>query len=299
MDQEKLSKAMQARYKVIKPIRDRMENKCQWCIAGVPGEKWAKKVFPDLPKGRAVEALWEAILTTSRVDDDPEAAWAAHNADLAARCDYLNSLGIESLHYTAKNGTDLTVGMIPEGIFAGGGEYTLGTNVYFNPNIPTEEIFTSPMRGKADGIVYATKPLSYRGELIEDFSVRFEDGKAVEVKARKGEALLQEMISMDEGAAYLGECALVPYESPISRSGILFWNTLFDENAACHLALGQGFTNCLADYDKYTLEEAHALGVNDSQIHVDFMIGSADLAITAHTRDGRDVPIFADGNWAF
>ena len=299
MNQEKLSKSMQARFKVIKPIRDRMENKDQWCIAAVPGAKWAKKVFPDLPKGKAIEALWEAILSASRVDDDPQAAWDAHNADFISRCEYLNSLGIETLRYTSKNGTDLTVGLIPEGIFAGGGEYTLGSNIYFNPNIPTEEIFTSPMRGKADGIVYATKPLSYRGELIEDFSVRFEDGKAVEVKAAKGEELLRKMISMDEGAAYLGECALVPYKSPISESGILFYNTLFDENAACHLALGHGFTNCLRDYEKYTLDEAHALGVNDSQIHVDFMIGSTDLAIVAHTRDGRDVQIFKNGNWAF
>lgn len=299
INQEKMSKSMQARYKVIKPIRDRMENKYQWCIAAVPGAKWAKKVYPDLPKGKAIEALWEAILAASRVDDDPEAAWDRHNANFTSRCEYLNSLGIESLHYTSKNGTDLTVGLIEDGVFCGGGEYTLGTNVYFNPNIPTEEIFTSPMRGKADGIVYSTKPLSYRGELIENFSVRFEDGKAVEVKAEKGEELLRKMISMDEGAAYLGECALVPYESPISKSGILFWNTLFDENAACHLALGAGFTNCLADYEKYTLDEAHEKGINDSQIHVDFMIGSPDLSIVAHCRDGRDVQIFKDGNWAF
>ena len=299
MNQEKVSKMMQERYKIIKPFRDKMENKYQWCIAAVPGVKWAKKVFPDLPKGRAVEALWEAILSASRVDDDPQAAWDKHNANFLSHCEYLNSLGIESLHYTSKNGTDFTVGMIPEGIFCGGGEYTLGSNIYFNPNIPTEEVFASPMRGQAEGIVYATKPLSYRGELIEDFSVRFEDGKAVEVKAKKGAELLRKMISMDEGAAYLGEVALVPYESPISKSNILFYNTLFDENAACHLALGHGFTNCLRDYEKYTLEEAHALGVNDSQIHVDFMIGSDDLSIVAHTRDGKDVQIFKNGNWAF
>ena len=299
VDQDKMLRVQQMRYPQIKSYRDALENKYQWCIAAAPGAKWAKKIFPDLPKGKAIEALWEAILAASRVDDDPEAAWAAHNANFTARCEYLNSLGIESLHYTSSNGTDFTVGMIEDGIFCGGGEYTLGTKVYFNPNIPTEEIFTSPMRGKAEGIVYATKPLSYRGELIEDFSVRFEDGKAVEVKAKKGEALLREMISMDEGAAYLGECALVPYESPISKSGILFWNTLFDENAACHLALGAGFNGCLRDYEKYTLDEAREKGINDSQIHVDFMIGSADLSIVAHTRDGRDVQIFRDGNWAF
>lgn len=298
MNQEKNAKAMQERYKVIKPIRDRMENRYQWCIAAVPGVKWAKKIFPDEPRGRAVEKLWEAILTTSRVTDDPEKAWREHNEDLAKKCEYLNSLGIESLNYKSSNGTDLRVGMIPDGIFMGGGENALGSGHYFNPNIPSEEVFTTPKAGDADGIVYSTYPLSYRGELIEDFWVRFENGRAVEVGAEKGKALLEQMISMDEGAAMLGECALVPYDSPIRNSEILFYNTLFDENAACHLAMGAGFSNCLKDYDKYTLDECREKGVNDSQIHVDFMIGSADLEIVAHTRDGRDVQIFKDGNWA-
>lgn len=299
INQEKNAKALQARYKVIKPIRDKMENKYQWCIAAVPGVKWAKKVFPGERASRAVELLWEAILKTSRVDEDPEEAWRKHNEDLARRCEYLNSLGIESLEYKSSNGTDLKVGMIPDALFCGGGEYALGSGNYFNPNIPSEEVFTTPKRGEAEGIVYSTKPLSYRGELIEDFSIRFECGRAVEVKAKRGEELLKQMISMDEGAAYLGECALVPYDSPIRNSGILFYNTLFDENAACHLALGMGFSNCLKDYEKYTLDECRAKGINDSQIHEDFMIGSEDLSITAHTRDGRDVPIFRDGNWAF
>ena len=299
INQEKNAKALQARYKVIKPIRDKMENKYQWCIAAVPGVKWAKKVFPGERASRAVELLWEAILKTSRVDEDPVEAWRKHNEDLARRCEYLNSLGIESLEYKSSNGTDLKVGMIPDALFCGGGEYALGSGNYFNPNIPSEEVFTTPKRGEAEGIVYSTKPLSYRGELIEDFSIRFEGGRAVEVKAKRGEELLKQMISMDEGAAYLGECALVPYDSPIRNSGILFYNTLFDENAACHLALGMGFSNCLKDYEKYTLDECRAKGINDSQIHEDFMIGSEDLSITAHTRDGRDVPIFRDGNWAF
>lgn len=299
INQEKNTKALQARYKVIKPIRDKMENKYQWCIAAVPGVKWAKKVFPGERASRAVELLWEAILKTSRVDEDPEEAWRKHNEDLARRCEYLNSLGIESLEYKSSNGTDLKVGMIPDALFCGGGEYALGSGNYFNPNIPSEEVFTTPKRGEAEGIVYSTKPLSYRGELIEDFSIRFEGGRAVEVKAKRGEELLKQMISMDEGASYLGECALVPYDSPIRNSGILFYNTLFDENAACHLALGMGFSNCLKDYEKYTLDECRAKGINDSQIHEDFMIGSEDLSITAHTRDGRDVPIFRDGNWAF
>ena len=299
INQEKNAKALRARYKVIKPIRDKMENKYQWCIAAVPGVKWAKKVFPGERASRAVELLWEAILKTSRVDEDPEEAWRKHNEDLARRCEYLNSLGIESLEYKSSNGTDLKVGMIPDALFCGGGEYALGSGNYFNPNIPSEEVFTTPKRGEAEGIVYSTKPLSYRGELIEDFSIRFEGGRAVEVKAKRGEELLKQMISMDEGASYLGECALVPYDSPIRNSGILFYNTLFDENAACHLALGMGFSNCLKDYEKYTLDECREKGINDSQIHEDFMIGSEDLSITAHTRDGRDVPIFRDGNWAF
>ena len=299
VDQSKVSKAQRAIYPIVKPLHDQMDNKYQWCIAAVPGEAWAKKVFPNERVGKAVEKLWNAILYTSRADgNDPVQAWNEHNADLKARYDYLNSLGIESLHYTSSNGTNFTVGLIPDALFLGGSEFTLG-GVEFNPNIPSEEVFTSPMKGKAEGGVYATRPLSYRGELIENFSVRFENGKAVEVHAEKGEELLKQMISMDENAAYLGECALVPYDSPIRNSEITFLNTLFDENACCHLALGRGFENCIKDYDKYTLEECRQKGINDSIIHVDFMIGSQDLNVTAHTRDGEDIPIFRNGNWAF
>ena len=299
VDQSKVSKAQRAIYPIVKPLHDQMDNKYQWCIAAVPGEAWAKKVFPNERVGKAVEKLWNAILYTSRADgNDPVQAWNEHNADLKARYDYLNSLGIESLHYTSSNGTNFTVGLIPDALFLGGSEFTLG-GVEFNPNIPSEEVFTSPMKGKAEGVVYATRPLSYRGELIENFSVRFENGKAVEVHAEKGEELLKQMISMDENAAYLGECALVPYDSPIRNSEITFLNTLFDENACCHLALGRGFENCIKDYDKYTLEECRQKGINDSIIHVDFMIGSQDLNVTAHTRDGEDIPIFRNGNWAF
>ena len=298
MNMTKRSKAWQMRYPILKPYMDRLENKQQWCIAAVPGAAWAKKVFPDLSKKQAMEKLWELILQTSRVTEDPIAAWEAHNADLQARCDYLNSLGITSLHYTADNGTDLTVGMIPEAQFCGGGETVL-SGVFFNPNIPTEECFISPMRGQAEGIVYATKPLSYMGQLIENFSVRFEGGKAVEVKAEKGEELLKTMIAMDEGAAYLGECALVPQASPISQSGVLFYNTLFDENAACHLALGMGVADTIRGYKEKTLEECHALGINDSMIHEDFMIGCDTMNIDAICADGKVVPIFRQGNWAF
>lgn len=298
INQKKIAKAEQKRYPIVKPYIDQMENKYQWCIAAVPGAAWAKKIFPDLPKGKAIEALWEAILFTSRSNADPFAAWDAHNKDLSDRCAYLNSLGIAELRYKGDNGTDLTVGMIPEALFLGGSETSL-QGITYNPNIPSEECFTSPMRGKAEGIVYATKPLSYNGELIENFSVRFEGGKAVEVHAEKNEELLKQMISMDEGAAYLGECALIPVNSPINESGILFYNTLFDENASCHLALGMGFTNTIKDYDKKTLEECRAMGVNDSMEHVDFMIGYEGLDIDAVTSDGRTVPIFRRGKWAF
>ena len=299
VNQQKVAKARQARYPIIKPFRDRMENRYQWVIAAVPGEKWAKKMFPKLSRHQAVEKLWEAILYTSRADgEDPINDWKKHNANLAEKCRYLNSLGIDELIYHSSNGTDFRVGLIPDVDFLGGGETSL-QGVYYNPNMPTEEVFTSPMRGKAEGTVVATRPLSYQGQLIENFSVRFENGKAVEVHAEKNEELLRQMISMDEGAAYLGECSLVPYDSPIQNSGLTFYNTLFDENACCHLALGMGFVNCVRDFDKYTLEECRAKGINDSMIHVDFRIGSADLDIDAKTRDGRTVAIFRNGNWAF
>ena len=298
VNQEKMAKAQQKKYPIIKGYRDQIENKYQWCIAAVPGEKWAKKLFPNLSKAQAVEKLWEAILAASRVDDDPVAAWKAHNEDLARRCAYLNDLGITELEYHSSNGTNFKVGMIEDAEFKGGGENSL-LGHFFNPNIPTEEVFISPKRGVAEGIVYSTKPLSYQGQLIENFSIRFEGGKAVEVHAEKNEALLQKLISMDEGASYLGECALVPYDSPINQTGILFYNTLFDENACCHLALGMGFIDTIRDYPNRTLEEMRALGVNDSMIHEDFMIGTPDLAITAHCRDGRTVPVFRDGTWAF
>lgn len=298
INMEKVSKARRMSYPILKPYHDQRENKEQWCIAAVPGVAWAKKVFPGMRANAAVEKLWEAILSTSRVTEDPVAAWQEHNDDLQKRCAYLNGLHIRSLHYTAENGTDLTVGMIPEGCFAGGGETSL-QGIFFNPNIPTEECFTTPKRGEAEGIVYSTKPLSYRGQLIENFSIRFEGGKAVEVKAEKGEELLKTMISMDEGAAYLGECALVPQASPIAESGLLFYNTLFDENAACHLALGMGFADCIRDFQNKSLEECRALGVNDSMIHEDFMIGCDTMNIDAVCEDGKVVPIFRNGNWAF
>ena len=298
INQEKMAKAQQKRYPIAKPYRDALENKYQWCIAAVPGKAWAKKLFPELRASAAMEKLWAHILATSRVDEDPIAAWEAHNQDLHDRCAYLNGLHIEKLHYTSANGTDFTVGMIPEGRFCGGSEKSL-QDIVFNPNIPSEECFISPKRGKAEGIVYATKPLSYQGQLIDGFWIKFHQGKAVEWHADVNNELLTKLIGMDEGSAYLGECALVPYDSPIRKSGILFYNTLFDENAACHLALGMGFADTIENFHEKTLAECRALGVNDSMIHEDFMIGSQDMNIDAVCADGKTVAIFRNGNWAF
>ena len=299
VDQEKMSAARRAIYPQVKPFRLALENRHQWCIAAVPGKAWAKKVFPKLSEEEAMEEMWRVILKTSRADgEDPIAAWHAHNADLDGRCAYLNDLGLQSITIQSSNGTDITIGLNEDGRFCGGKETTLQNRI-FNPNIPTEEVFTTPTAGKAEGIVYSTKPLSYMGELIDNFSIRFKNGKVVEVKAETGEKLLQEMVSMDEGAGKLGEVALIPYCSPISQSGVLFYNTLFDENASCHLALGAGFNECLKGFENYTDEECKARGVNESMIHVDFMIGAKDTNVFGVTKSGEKVQIFQDGNWAF
>lgn len=297
-DSEKIAKANMARFPIIKPYREALENKYQWCIASVPGKEWAEKVFPDLKGEEAMEKLWEAILSTSRVDDDPVAAWKKHNEELAHHCKLLNGYNLVSLEYKSANGTDFKVGLNPLGRFVGGGETTLGSKIYFNPNIPSEEVFTSPMSGVAEGKVVATKPLSYQGKLIENFWMRFEGGKVVEVYAEKNQDVLEKMVSMDEGAAMLGEVALIAYDSPINNTGILFYNTLFDENASCHLAVGRGFNECLKGFENMTVEECKKAGINDSMIHVDFMIGSKDLNIVGVTADGKRVQIFKDGNWA-
>ena len=298
IDIEKMAAARQAQYKVMKPYNDKREGKHQWCIVGVPGKKWAKKVFPNETDEAAVEKLWEAILSTSRVDDDPIAAWKAHNKDVHDRCAYLNSLDIETLEYRSSNGTDFRVGLIPGSNFLGGSE-TTASGTEFNPNIPSEECFTSPDRSTAEGVVYSTKPLSYQGQLIENFYLKFKDGKVVESHAEVNDEQLTKMLNMDEGSRYLGECALVPFDSPINQTGLLFYNTLFDENACCHLALGGGFLEVINDSHNKTQDEIHAMGVNDSMIHQDFMIGAEDLNIVAHCRNGKDVQIFKDGTWAF
>ena len=304
IDQKKYTSAMIERLKVIKPYRDQMENKYKWCIAAVPGEAWAKKVFPGIRTSVAIEKLWNAILLTSRVIDkegnllDPVAEWDKHNQSFIDRANVLNAQKIKTLHYTSKNGTDLKVGLMDKSIFVGGGEETLGGE-YFNPNIPTEELFTTPKAGEAEGIVYSAMPLSWRGEIIDNFSMKFEGGRVVEVKAEKNEELLRQMVNMDEGAAMLGECALVPFESPIRQSGIMFYETLFDENASCHFAVGRGFNNCVEGFESLTNEEIKEMGVNDSSIHVDFMIGSDDLNIVGIREDGSEFKIFENGTWAF
>ena len=298
IDQGKRARSQMARFPKIKPYRDEMENKFQWCIAGVPGERWAAKVFPGIPVKDAVEKLWEAILDAARANGDPIANWDEHNQTIHRRCRQLNDFNFAKLRYKSANGTDFTVGLMEQGIFAGGSEKDLSGRI-FNPNIPSEEIFTTPRKGDADGLLVATKPLSWQGTLIENFAIRFAGGKAVEVHAEKGQEALERMIAMDENAAFLGECALISWDSPINNTGILFYNTLFDENACCHLALGRGFDNCVKDYEKYSADELHTMGVNDSMIHVDFMIGSADLDITGITGDGKEVAIFRSGVWCF
>lgn len=299
INQAKMNFIVRKRMGVLYPFREQRENHYQWCIVGVPSPKWAKKVFPDLPKGKAVEKLWEAILKTSRAEDGNGIEnWKKHDEDLKHRCDFLNSLRLKELRYSSANGTNLTVGLIPGVKFLGGGEETL-EGIFYQPNIPSEECFTSPMKGKAEGIVYSTKPLSYAGTLIKNFSVRFHEGKAVEVHAEEGQEALESILKMDEGSAYLGECALVPFDSPINNTGLLFYNTLFDENAACHLALGRGFTNLYPDFEKYSEEEIYGFGINKSMSHVDFMIGSRDLNIVGVKEDGEEIQIFRDGNWAF
>lgn len=298
IDPEKRAKAQMAKFPVIKPFRDAMENRHQWCIAGVPGKEWAMKVFPGLPADEAVEKLWDAILTAARANGDAIANWDAHNAAIARRSAILNDFHFTALEYKADNGTDFRVGLMPQGIFAGAQETDLSGRK-FNPNIPSEEIFTSPMRGKAEGTLVATKPLSYQGSLIENFSMRFENGKVVEVHAEKNQNVLEKMVAMDEGAAYLGECALIAKDSPINQSGILFWNTLYDENASCHFAVGRGFDCCIRDFAGYSKEELTAMGLNDSMIHVDFMVGCDSLDIDGITEAGERIPIFRNGSWCF
>lgn len=299
VDPGKMQKAMIAQSKVFKPIQDEMENKYQWTIVAVPSKAWAKKVFPGERTSTAVEKLWEEILRAVRIteDNDPAAEWDQHNQTLREKCEKLNAMDLDYLHYQAPNGTDFKCWLIPGGTWHGGCD-TLPNGKVYNPNMPSEEVFTSPLRGKCEGTVVSTLPLSYQGTVIDSFSMDFKDGRAVAVHAKEHQDLLEKMIAMDEGAAMLGELALVPHDSPISNSGVLFYNTLFDENAACHIAMGRGFNETVPGFADMSKDELKEKGINDSMIHVDFMIGCKDLNITGYTRDGREVAIFRDGGWA-
>ena len=298
VNQNKVTKSMAKRYPKIKKYRDAIDGKYKWCIAAVPGKAWAKKVFPKLDEEAAIEALWDAILKTSRVDgNDPVKNWDEHNAFLIGQRAKLYKMGLKKLIYKASNGTDFQVELINKMTWGGGVEVAPNKG-QFNPNIPSEEVFTTPMRGKAEGTLVASKPLSYQGQLIEDFSISFKDGKVCSVKAKKNQALLEKMVKMDEGASMLGEVALVPFESPINQTGILFYETLFDENACCHVALGAGFPDLYPGALDMNMEQRKEVGINDSMIHVDFMIGTRDLSIIGIDKAGKEIQIFKDGTWA-
>ncbi len=298
LNQKKIAKSRAKIYPKIRKYRDQIDGKYKWCIAAVPGKDWAKKVFPKLDEDTAVEKLWEAILTTSRVDEnDAIENWNKHNATLISNREKLEKLRLVSLEYKSKNGTDFKVGLNPNMKWGAGIEETPAKGA-FNPNIPTEEVFSTPIAGKAEGTLVASLPLSYQGELITDFTITFENGKVSKVTAKKNQKLLETMVKMDEGASMLGEVALVPFSSPINKTGILFYNTLFDENAVCHCALGIGFPELLPGGLEMSPEEIKKAGVNHSMIHVDFMIGTADLSIVGVSEDGRRTQIFKDGEWA-
>ena len=305
LDPEKLSRVMQSRAAVAKPYRDEIDGRHQWCIAALPSEAWARKCFPGRSDEEAMELLYDAVFRTVRISDHEDAvdAWRVHTERIEKKSTWLNAQGFTSLRYESSNGTDFTVTLIPEAHWEGAGSTNCENGVYYIPNMPTEEIFTSPMAGKCEGTLVAVKPLSWNGQLIEDFSITFSEGKAVSCKAAKGQELLNKMLHMDEGACMLGEVALgevalVPKESPVNQCGFLFYSTLFDENACCHFAVGQGFKEVLPDGDRLTTEEAAAAGINDSIIHVDFMVGADDLSITGYRPDGSSAAIFRNGTWA-
>lgn len=298
VDPEKLSAVTQSRARVLKPYRNAIDGKHQWAIAAYPSEKWAQKCFPGAAD--AVDRLWDAILKTVRVteDNDPVAEWKAHTDFLEEKAAWLNAQGFSSMHYTSANGTNFTVDLIPGAKWAGAGDVNPLNGAFYIPNMPTEEIFTSPVAGKCEGTLVAVKPLSWNSQIIDRFSITFENGRAVSCHAEKGQALLERMLHMDEGAGMLGEVALVPKESPVNQCGFLFYETLFDENACCHCAVGMGFKEVLPDGNDLTMEQAKERGINDSIIHVDFMVGADDLSIDGIRPDGSTEAVFRNGTWA-
>ena len=299
VDQMKMQKAGIARMKAFKFYQDHMMgNHSQWCVVAAPNKVWAKKVFPNLKEDKAVEALWDAILQASRVTEtnDPIEEWANHNKSMLAHNKILNDYNFDTLHFTNSLGTDLHVKIVENHIWAGGGENS-SKGVYFNPNIPTEENFTMPEKLGVNGKVVSTKPLNYQGNLIEDFWLEFKDGKVINFDAKKNRDTLNSLLETDEGSKYLGEVALISYDSPISNSNILFLNTLFDENASCHLALGRAYPMNVKGGTEMTDEELAKAGSNQSMVHVDFMFGSKDLQVEGTLKDGSKVTIFTDGDF--
>lgn len=275
-----------------------MADKFSWSIVAVPSKSWAAKVFPELPENEQVNALWEAIFKTVRIDQpDPVAAWKEHIANLTQKSEYLNSKKYKKLHYLAP-GTDLTI-ELPKGHLWVAAESLNAQGNTFLANLPTEEVFTAPLKTGVNGTVSSTKPLSYNGNIIDEFQLTFKDGRIVDYSAKVGEATLKQLVELDEGSHYLGEVALVPHGSPISQSGILFYNTLFDENASNHLAIGNAYAFNLEGGKSMTREELNEHGLNASFAHEDFMVGSAEMDIYGVTADGTEEPVFAKGNWAF
>ena len=300
VSQDRITRSQRSSGKALVEFRRlQMCNGFPWCIAAIPIPSWARKVFPERSEDGAMDALWSAILSAVRVEGRGDAVerWREHLDTLRQRVDKLNALDLESLHYTNSLGTDLVIRLPEDCVWAGGNGVT-AAGVPFIANIPTEEIFTAPLKEGVEGVVYASMPLSYRGNLIDKFSMKVERGRIVEVRAEVGEEALKAAISVDEGASFFGEVALVPYDSPISNQHLLFYETLFDENASCHLAFGEAYAECVKGGTKMSKEELKECGLNDSITHVDFMVGTADLSITGQTWGGKEVPIFADGNFA-
>jgi aminopeptidase len=296
-DPAKVARANVAASKAGKPAMELItRHEINWTIVACATPEWAKLVFPNDAEDVAVKKLWEAIFAASRINtDDPVVEWQQHGERLKKRVDLLNAKRFSALHFKGP-GTDLKVGLADDHLWAGGGT-TAGNGVYCQPNIPTEECFTTPHKDRVDGTVRASKPLSHQGTLIENISVKFEGGKIVEATATAGEDVLNRLISTDEGARRLGEVALVPHSSPIAQSGVLFWNTLFDENAASHIALGQAYSTCLIGGEKMDAEELSKLGANASLIHVDWMIGSGEMDVDGIAIDGTAEPLMRKGEW--
>jgi aminopeptidase len=298
-DPAKVARANVAASKAGKPAMELItRHEINWTIVAAATPEWAKLVFPGEAEDVAVAKLWEAIFAASRVNvDDPVTEWKEHGERLKKRVDFLNAKRFSALHFKSADGiTDLKVGLADDHLWAGGGT-TAGNGVYCQPNIPTEECFTTPHKDRVDGVVKASKPLSHQGTLIENIAVRFEGGKIVEATATAGEDVLNRLISTDDGARRLGEVALVPHNSPIAQSGILFWNTLFDENAASHIALGQAYSTCIIGGEKMDNTELAKRGANESLIHVDWMIGSASMDVDGIAADGTAEPLMRKGAW--